>query len=140
MSAEDLLAHYRRRGKAEAHIGEWKSTLAPSLSCTQRPKSHYRGKTPEKRTPSRDSFAANEATLLLNALAYQLLHVNRALLVEATGVGWSLKRTREQLLKVAGRFLLHSRRITVVIARSAVRLWNLLHSRLCQMSGCEPSS
>lgn len=133
MSAEELLAHYRRRGKAEGHIGEWKSTLAPALSSTRRPKTLYRGETPEKHTPSRDPFAANEAILLLNALAYQLMHVNRTLLEEATGVGWSLMRTREQLLKVAARFLIHARQITVVIAGSATELWGVWRRQLGRM-------
>ena len=44
MSGEDLLALYRKRGKAEGHLGELMSVVAPALSSTSRRKSHYRGK------------------------------------------------------------------------------------------------
>ena len=39
MSGEDLLALYRRRGKAEGHLGELMSVVAPALSSTSRRKS-----------------------------------------------------------------------------------------------------
>ena len=49
MSGEDLLALYRRRGKAEGHLGELMSVVAPALSSTSRRKSHYRGEEIRKR-------------------------------------------------------------------------------------------
>ena len=42
MSGEDLLALYRKRGKAEGHLGELMSVVSPALSSTSRRKSHYR--------------------------------------------------------------------------------------------------
>ena len=49
MSGEDLLALYRKRGKAEGHLGELMSVVAPALSSTSRRKSHYRGRKIGKR-------------------------------------------------------------------------------------------
>ena len=37
MSGEDLLALYRKRGKAEGHLGELMSVVAPALSSTVAP-------------------------------------------------------------------------------------------------------
>jgi len=71
-TGEQLLAHYRQRGTMEGHIGELSSALAPALSCTSRPKSHVRGKTPKTISAPRDGEAANAATFLLYALAYNL--------------------------------------------------------------------
>ena len=41
---EELLAKYRKRGKAEGHMGELMDVLDPALSSSRRPKTHYRGK------------------------------------------------------------------------------------------------
>ena len=42
--ARELLAQYRKRGKAEGHMGELMDVLDPALSSASRPKTHYRGK------------------------------------------------------------------------------------------------
>ena len=65
MSGEDLLALYRKRGKAEGHLGELMSVVAPALSSTSRRKSHYRGKEIRKREKGVDAFACNQVRLLL---------------------------------------------------------------------------
>ncbi len=39
--AEKLLALYRKRGKAEAHMGELMDVLDPALSSTRRPRNDY---------------------------------------------------------------------------------------------------
>lgn len=129
-SGEDLLALYRERGTAEGHQGEFKDVLAPALSSSPRPNSTYKGKLPRRVSPSVDGFAQNEATLFLNALAYNLSHAGRVLVEKATGKGWSLKRFRERVLLVAGRFTLHSNQVTMVIARTAARIWQQLWERL----------
>jgi hypothetical protein len=90
MPAVALLDLYRQRGTAEGHFGELMSVLGPALSSTRRQKSHYRGEAPKRRYASQDPFAANEVKLLLNALAYNLVHAARCLLEETTGQGWSL--------------------------------------------------
>lgn len=129
-SGEALLAMYRERGTAEGHQGEFKDVLAPALSSAPRWKMKYRGQPPRKRTKPVDSFAQNEATLLLNALAYNLAHAGRALVSEATGEGWSLKRFRERALLAAARITTHGRIITMVIGGIAGKLWRKLWPRL----------
>jgi len=126
MPAADLLEHYRQRGTAEAHMGELMDVLAPALSSAPRPKRHYRGKPPVERTVSVDSFAHNQVRLLLNALAYNLVHATRALLEDSTGEGWSLMRVRQRVLKVASRLLVHSRRVILVIGQQAAGYWRAL--------------
>ena len=131
--ADELLALYRKRGKAEGHFGELMSTLAPALSSARRPKSHYRGEEPAIRTPSGDPFAANEVRLLLNALAYNLLQAPRCLVEKLTGKGCSLRRLRERQLKLPARVLLHARRITVVVAAHVSTQWQRLHAVIRQL-------
>ncbi len=140
MPAEDLLQHYRRRGHAESRFGEWMSVLAPALSSSCRRKSHYRGEEPAERTRSRDPFATNEVILLLNALAYEAMHVLRTLMERATKKGWGLMRLREQLLKVAARLLLHARRVVCVIAEGAAARWALLWAELAKLSRPPPAA
>jgi len=120
--AEQVLALYRRRGKAEAHMGELKQVLAPRLSATSRG------------TASDDAvFARNEALLRLHLLAYQAMHTLRVPLEQATATGWSLKRLREQVLKTGARIVVSARQVRVVLARSAVLLWQTLFERLTRL-------
>jgi len=114
-SGKALLALYRRRGKAEAHMGELKSVLSPHLSCTCRGAS-----------TSQSVFARNEANLLLSVYAYQVMHAIRRALERKTRQGLSLRRLREQYLKVAATVRVHARRVTVVIAQSAAELWQVM--------------
>lgn len=132
-SPEDLLQIYRRRGTAEGHFGDFKNSLGPALSSTRRTKSHYRGELPEKRTASVDPFAINETRLLLNALAYQLMHTLRCPLARETKRGWRLTTLRDQLLKAPARVLKHARQLTVVLSKSAAVLWHLLRRGLERM-------
>jgi hypothetical protein len=132
MDAQTVLDCYRQRGTAEGRFGEWKTTIHPMLSSTNRPKKHYRGEAPKKQTPGRDAFACNEALLLLSALAYNLVHVIRCCVERVTQRGWSLQRVRERLLKVAARLVRGGRRLTFVLPRSAAKLqaavWGELHA------------
>jgi hypothetical protein len=139
MSGEALLEMYRQRGTAEGHMGELMSVLNPALSSSPRPKSHYGGQPPEKRFPSGDSFAQNEVLLLLNVLAYELVHATRVLLEYATGEGWSMKRVRERVLRVAARVLIHSRRAILVVGSSSAKLWEVLWSKLRMLHVPEPA-
>lgn len=127
---ETLLEFYRQRGTAEGHFGELKSVLQPALSSSPRPKRTYRGKQPKKQYPSGDSFAHNEVLLLLNMLAYNLMHVARTMLEIETRQGWSLKRLRERVLRIPARVVLHGRRAVVVIGQMAAGLWQRLWQRL----------
>jgi len=127
---EELLNLYRERGAAEGNFGELKSVLDPALSSAPRPKSHYRGKAPKKRTTSVDSFAQNEVIILLHALAYNVMHVARVLMEKSTGRGWSLLRLRERVLRTAGRAILHGRRVVLVIGTASAKLWEGLWREL----------
>jgi hypothetical protein len=130
MNAEALLEHYRQRGTAEGRMGELMNVLRPALSSTPRQKTHYRDEAPTQRTPPGDSFAQNEVVLLLNALAYNVVHTVRMMIAGATGEGWSLQRVRERVLRVAARVLLHGRRAILVINQAAASLWNALWTQL----------
>lgn len=113
--AERVLALYRKRGRAEAHMGELKSTLDVHLSSTDRGASTVQ-----------DVMARNEVSLLLSLYAYQVLHGLRCLLERQTRHGWSLSRMREQVLKVAATLSLHARRITVHLGAAADKWWPTL--------------
>jgi hypothetical protein len=130
ISGEQLLEMYRQRGTAESHLGELMDVLDPALSSTPRTKTHYRGAEPKKRTATIDAFAANEVRLLLNAIAYNLVHVLRTLIGDATGEGWSLRRVRERLLRIAARILVHARRAVVVISTESTVRWRMLWRQL----------
>jgi len=138
LDAEALLEHYRQRGTAEGYLGELMTVLRPSLSSSPRPKGHYRGKEPRKRCPSGDAFAQNEVRLLVAVLAQGVLHVARLLLEEATRKGWSLKRLRERVLRVAARAVVHGRRVTLVVSRAAARWWEALWGELVALRPMAP--
>ena len=112
---EKVLALYRKRGSAEAHMGEVKSALDVHLSSTDRGASTVQG-----------VMARNEVSLLLSLYAYQVLHGLRCLLERQTRQGWSLSRMREQVLKVAATLRLHARRITVHLGAAADKWWPTL--------------
>lgn len=115
VSADDLLACYRRRGKMEAHFGELKSVLSPHLSCTDRGASTVQ-----------DVMARNAVNLMLSLYAYQLMHGLRCLLAEETGEGWSLQRLRDQVLKVAATISVHARQVRIALGVAAQRWWPAL--------------
>ncbi len=139
MDGQALLAMYRERGTAEGHMGELMDVLDPALSSAPRPKRHYRGEEPVRRSLSGDSFAQNEVLLLLNVLAYDLVHVARVMMETASGEGWSLRRLRERVLRVAARVLVHGRRAILVLGDSSARLWSALWSRLVRLQYVESS-
>ena len=95
--------------------------LASAFSSAARPKSHYRGRRLEAVTQPEEAGvrAQNETLLLLNLLAYELLHAGRCVMEQTTGTGWSLRRLRERVLRVASRVVRHGRRLTFVIAQDA---------------------
>lgn len=125
-----LLDLYRERGTAEGHQGEWKDVLEPRLSSMNRMKDHYKGKEPKQEYRLGHPFEQNEAIMLLNALAYNLMHAGRRLLERATRQGWSLRRLRERVLRVAVRVLAHANRAVIVVAREAARWWESLWTKL----------
>jgi hypothetical protein len=130
-----LLGLYRMRGKAEGHMGEFMDVLAPALSSAPRPKSHYRGRRLEAVTEPQEAGvrAQNETLLLLNLLAYEVLHAGRCVMERATGTGWSLRRLRERVLRVASRVVRHGRRLTFVIAQDFAPDWQRLWGKLAAL-------
>ncbi len=136
MDGAALLAMYRERGTAEGHMGELMDVLDPALSSAPRPKSHYRGELVERGRVG-DAFAQNEVLLLLNVLAYDVVHVARVLIETASGEGWSLRRVRERVLRVAARVLVHGRRALLVLGDASARLWSALWSRLRRLQYVE---
>ena len=106
--------------------------LAPALSSVRRPKSHYRGRRLEADSRPQESGvrAHNETLFLLNLLAYEVLHAGRCVMQRATGTGWSLRRLRERVLRVASRVVRHGRRLTFVIAQHAAADWMRLWGKL----------
>lgn len=134
----EVLAHYRERGKAEGHMGELKDVLAPALSSTNRAKSHWRGKKPKSKTPAVDAFACNEVRLLIACLAYQVMHVARRAMAEATGTGWSLRRLRERVLRAGARLVISARRMTLALSSAAAPFWAALWPRLMALQWADP--
>jgi hypothetical protein len=115
-----ILDCYRQRGTAEGYIGDFVGTIAPTLSSVQRCRL---GAPPRKR---RVAMAENGVSLLLAAIAYELMHMVRCLLEVGTGEGFSLRRVRERLLKAATSVARHSRRIFYRIAATKAQLWRVV--------------
>lgn len=126
MSADNLLQHYRQRGTAEGTFGELMDAIAPALSSNRRQKSHYRGRRLPEEKRLNLSYWTNEVRLILAALAYNLAHAVRSAAEMALGTGISIKRVREQFLRVASRFTLHARRIVVIVADDVRERWDRL--------------
>jgi hypothetical protein len=105
-----LLEHYRNRGTFEDRLGEFNACVGNGLSA--------------------DSFEANEATLLLKLLAFNLAGMVRGELEDASGNGWDLKRVQRTVLKTAARVVKHSGRLLVDISRAAGVLWSRVLDRI----------
>ncbi len=121
--ADELLERYRKRGTAEKDFGDWKQALDVSLSSSPRPKDHYRGREVQTPYAEPDSFAANEARLLLSLIAANLMYAASGLLERGEAARPSRERFRQLLLKTAARVVLSGRRITFVIESSRAALW-----------------
>jgi hypothetical protein len=138
MSREEILEHYRERGTAEGHMGELKDVLAPALSSTNRPKSHWRGRTPQSCADAVNAFACNEVRLLIALLAYEVMHVARRAMAAATGTGWSLCRLRERVLRAGARLILSGRRMTLALSSAAAPFWAALWPRITMLHWSGP--
>jgi hypothetical protein len=132
--AEELLARYRCRGLAEKDFGDWQTAFEPHLSSSPRPKRHYRGRRLPQRESLTDSFAANEALLLLNLLSANLLDHAATLIHGSSQRRWSRSRFRQLVLKTAGRVVLGKRCITVVIDAARADLWQLMTRELTRLA------
>lgn len=123
IDAATLLQLYRQRGGAEQDFGDWQSAFELALSSTPRPKRHYRGRRLAPAECDTDSFAANEAKLLLSLIAANLLHDARTVLGRERQPLASRSRLRQVLLKTAVRVTLGKRYITVQIDAARAALW-----------------
>jgi hypothetical protein len=113
MHAEKLADMYRYRATMESHIGELKNALSLNLSCTNRTKSHVRGRPPVTRGAPRDAALSNQATFLLFALAYNLANAARRIIsreIEGrSGRRWSIQKLQNLLLRRPGRIIVSAR-------------------------------
>lgn len=131
--AEELLVRYRYRGLAEKDFGDWQTAFDPHLSSSPRPKRHYKGQRLPQRESLTDSFAANEALLLLNLLSANLLDHAASLIQKCSQRRWSRSRFRQLVLKTAGRVVLGKRYITVVIDAARTDLWQRMTRELSRL-------
>lgn len=130
-SSGRLLALYRKRGKAEAHMGELMDVFSPSLSSTARTRRASQADRSDAANLTATGVRAQNQTLfLLNMLAYEVLHVGRSLMEKVSHKGWSLRRFQENVLRTAARVVHHSRQLTFVISNTArahwARLWRII--------------
>lgn len=72
----ELVEHYRRRGTFQDRLGDFNAVIGKGLSA--------------------GSFAANEASLLLKLLAFNLAGMLRGELEDASGCGWRSGRVRRR--------------------------------------------
>ena len=112
MGAWALLEHYRRRGTFEDRLGEFNACVGNGLSAS--------------------AFEANETTLLLKLLAFNLAGVVRGELEDASGNGWDLQRVQRTVLKTGARVARHSGRLLVDISRAAGALWGRVLGRVAR--------
>lgn len=130
LPAHDLLQLYRRRGLAEDGFGQWLDAFRPVLSSTNRAKSHYRGQPVANPAGSIDPTANNEATLLMSALAHNLVVALRRVTQRPDQPTPRIRNFRERVLKVGARVVLSARRVTVIIAASARKDWEHMWAAL----------
>ena len=109
-SAEELLAHYRRRGTFEDRFGEYNEAIGGHLPSPE--------------------FAPNEASFLLYLLAMNLASMLRLELEASTGNGWDLKRMQRSVLRAGARVITAGRRIWIDLAAAVAPLWRFLLQRL----------
>ena len=108
--AQERLESYRKRGTFEDRLGEFRQWIGPKLSSPE--------------------FPANEATLLLALLAFNLANMLRCELEHGGGACWDLGRFQKSVLKAGGRIVKKARRVIVDLAQAVVPLWERLLARL----------
>jgi hypothetical protein len=119
----ELVGRYRQRGSTEKEYGEWMGALDVALSSTNRPKETYGGERPRKRSEPVDSFAVNEAALLLSMVAANLLHTGRLLARRSQARLWSRETFRKYVLKAPARVARSSRYVTLWIQEQWAGHW-----------------
>lgn len=102
-SAEEVLAHYRRRGTFEDRIGEFMGAVLPSLPSPR--------------------FDENEVHLLVSLLAYNLVSMIRGELEDTGPNGWDVGRVQRTVLKAGAQILRSGRRLLIQITCATSVLW-----------------
>lgn len=133
VSGEELVARYRQRGNTEKDYGEWMNALDLSLSSTNRPNETYRGRRIRQHGEPVDSFAVNEANLLVSLLAANLLHAARVLGRRAHAQLSSRETFRKEVLKAAARVARSSRYVTLWIIETQAEWWEHIHDQLSEL-------
>ena len=126
---------YRKRGKAEKHLGELKAACPLALSSSPRRRAQAGGGA-DIAVPAAeegDVSARNAALFLLNLLAYGLLHVARSTLHVPQRPYMSLTTFRKKYLKVGVRLVRHARYLTFLVADCAARRWARYWERFDEM-------
>jgi len=106
LSADESLAHYRKRGTFEDRLGEFNQAIGAKL-------------------PSQ-KFRENEATLLLALLAFNMANMLRIEMETTAGSCWDLGRFQRDVLKAGGSVVKHSRRLVLNLAKAIVPLWEVM--------------
>jgi len=135
----ELLERYRRRGVTEKDYGDWTNALDLALSSTNRPKETYRGSAPRQASEPVDSFAVNEATLLVSLLTANLLHSARVLLEKSAGQRWSRDTFRQRVLHCAARVARSSRYVTFWIQHTHAAYWHEFGTQLKKLHSARGS-
>lgn len=112
MSADDLLAHYRRRGTFEDRLGELAEAVNAHLSSP--------------------TFEENEVLFLLSLLAFNLGSMLRGEIEAVAPSGWDLRRLQTSVLKAGARVVKSGRRLFIDLASAVVLLWTLLSRRIAR--------
>ena len=112
-SAEDVLAHYRKRGTFEDRLGEFNEAIGPHLSSRE--------------------FVENEVTMLLALLAFNMTSMLRNEFEDALGGCWDLRRFQQSVLQAGGRVVKHSRRLWLHVEQSVGRFWQVMTQRIGQL-------
>ena len=79
---------------------------------------------------SQGSFRANEVTLLLKLLAFNLAGMVRGEMEADTPNGWDLKRVQQTVLKAGAQVVKRSHRLVVKVSAAAGVLWARLLARV----------
>ncbi len=115
-SAQQVVAFYNQRGKAEQYIKEGKHAINwTRLSCQK--------------------FRNNEVRLQLHALAYNLANFMRTLALPRAISHWSLTTLREKLIKIGAKMIRHGRYVTFQMAEVAVsrRMFGQILARIARL-------
>ena len=109
-SGDALLSHYRKRGTFEDRLGEFNQAIGAHLSS--------------------EDFNANETTMLLAMLAFNMASFARIELEDSLGGCWDLTRFQSYVLKAGARIVKHARRLLLRVAGSVQHFWSCLSKRI----------